>query len=283
MPITTDLDAWLQDVASGFKPSTLATYRKASKWIRVALGDLDWDRLKESQLRRAIDQASRRADGSKLAGDTIRLRIVAWDQFQKWAIDTGRIENPINSKPLRKPSGNLRQRLPTPREIDKIVRNARPAFRSIFRALLLTGARPDELCRATIADYDPVRQMIHLEEHKTRHKTKRPRIIPISSACRVILRQAMGDRREGALFLSPHGKPWTSVRLSEAFRRLRKSLDLSPEIVLYSTRHTAATQIVRKKGIGQAAAVLGHSGLQTIQRYVHPDERDLREWADAAG
>lgn len=283
MTISADLDAWLQDVAAGFKPSTLATYRKASKWIRATFGDQDWGQLKEPQLRRALDQASRRANGSKLAGDTIRLRIVAWDQFQKWAIDTGRIEQPIHAKPLRKPSGNLRQRLPTPREIEKLIRNSRPAFRSIFRALLLTGARPDELCRAKIADYDPVRQMIRLEEHKTRHKTKRPRLIPISSACRVVLRQAMGDRREGPLFLSPHGKPWTSVRLSEAFRRLRKSLDLSSEIVLYSTRHTAATQIVRKRGIGQAAAVLGHSGLQTIQRYVHPDERDLREWADATG
>ncbi len=306
-----DLTAWLSDLAdSERKASTVATYRKRSRWIMAAFGDRDWESLTEPQLRRAIDEASRRrVDGrgsmvegktndrptaalnsrpstlhpqpsTRLAPDTIRLIIIVWEQFQKWGIETGRLERPVNARPLKKPAGQLRQRLPTPAEIQRIVKAAHPAFRTVFRALLLTGARPDELCRATIADYDPVRQMIRLQDHKTVRKTRKPRLIPISTACRVIVRQALGDRREGPLFLSPRGRPWTAGRLSEAFRRLRRRLELSPEIVLYATRHTAATNIVRQQGIGQAAAVLGHSGLQTIQRYVHPDERDLVQWVE---
>jgi len=45
--------------------------------------------------------------------------------------------------------------------------------------LLMTGARPDELCRATISDFDREERMIRLEEHKTRGKTGRARRIPI--------------------------------------------------------------------------------------------------------
>jgi integrase len=280
--LSADLDLWLTDLADQRrKPATIETYTKRSQWIRQHFGVREWSQITEPELRRAIDAASRRESGAKLAPDTIRLVIIAWDQFQRWAIDTGRLEAPINRRPLRKPQGTLRQRLPPKEELQRIIRAANPAFRMIYRTLLLTGARPDELCRATIADYDPLRQMIRLADHKTVGKTKRPRLIPVSAHCRVVIRQAIGDRRTGPIFLSRRGKPWSRARLSEHFRRLRDRLGLDRQIVLYATRHTAATEILRKRGAGAAAAVLGHSGLQTIQRYLHPDERDLVNWVES--
>lgn len=275
-----DLDAFLADVAQRSKPATAGYYRSRSKWIRDALGELSWPELTTQRVLCALDLANRRADQQRKAPDTIRGNITAWEQFQTWAVETGRIERPLFDKPLPKPAGRQRSRLPSADEIQRLLAAGDEDFRSIYRALLLTGARPGELCRAQVSDFRPADGVIELADHKTATKTKRPRLIPIGKACRRVVEAAMAGRSDGPIFLRGCGLPWQPAALSQVFRRLRVKLGITQDLVLYSTRHKFATELCHAQGIEAAAAVLGHAGLQTIRRYVHHDNEQLVKYAD---
>jgi integrase len=273
-----DLAAYLADVAERAKPATAAFYRARTKWIRETFGDRGWAELTPQLVLAALDRANRWPDGRRKAPDTQRANAIAWEQFQGWAIATGRLAQPITEK-LAKPAGRQRDRLPSLDEIGRLLAGAPPDFAAIYQALLLTGARPGELCRATIADYDQAAGIVSLADHKTRAKTGRPRIIPVGDRCRALLQAAIGERTEGPVFLRRCGRAWTTGTLSQAFRRRRDGLGLDRSLVLYSTRHKFATELCHAQGIEAAAAVLGHSGLQTIRRYVHHDTEQLRKYA----
>jgi integrase len=147
-------------------------------------------------------------------------------------------------------------------------------------ALRQCGARPGELCRATIADIDRTVNAIVLREHKTARKTGKPRRIPIGQKLGALLTQAIGDRRTGPIFLSPAGKAWTVPNLSRTYSRLRDDAGLARDLVLYLARHECGTKICREKGIEYARRLLGHSNISTTQRYMHLDDRELADAQD---
>lgn len=80
---------------------------------------------------------------------------------------------------LEKPRVGRRDRVPTAAEKQANLAEASPPFRLIHSAPRQCGARPGELCRATIADVDRARCVISLKEHKAARKTGQPRRIPI--------------------------------------------------------------------------------------------------------
>jgi integrase len=154
------------------------------------------------------------------------------------------------------------------------------AFRLIYSALRQCGARPGELCRATIADVDRVNCVITLKEHKTAHKTGKPRRIPIGRKLGELLDQAIGERTAGPVFLTPTGRPWRITNLSRTYSRLRDNAGLPKDLVLYLARHECGTKICREKGIEFARRLLGHANIATTQRYMHLDDRELADAQD---
>lgn len=276
-----DLRDWLADVQQRHKPTTCRFYTSRSRWIVQALGARDWPDLTPPDILRALDQANRFLDGRRKAPDTIRANTIAWEQFQAWAISTGRCAGKIVEQMPPKPSGRQRERLPAREEIEQLLHQAPRPFALIYQALLLTGARPGELCAAQIADYDQAAQVISLADHKTVAKTRRARQIPVSQRCAELLTESIGDRVQGPIFVNGRGLGWTTSQLSQAFRRRRDARQLERSLVLYSARHKFATELCHKQGIEAAAAVLGHAGLQTIRRYVHHDTQQLVKYADA--
>jgi integrase len=275
------LEDWLRDVAERSQPGTLRFYRQRSRWIAAALGELTWEQLRPALVLRELDRANRWPDGRRKAPDTQRGNIIAWQQFQKWAVDTGRLAEPLLAQGLRKPQGRLREVLPTEADLRRLLARASPQFAAIYQALLLTGARPGELCGAQISDLNRSRRVIVCRRHKTAGKTRRPRWIPVSQACLAVIDAHLAGRRTGPLFVTPRGRRWTVARLSQTFRGLRKACQIDRRVVLYSTRHHLATRLCRAQGIAAAAGVLGHSGLQTIKRYVHHDPQELVSYVDA--
>src|SRR5690606_2665561 len=109
------------------------------------------------------------------ANDTIRQTVTAWEQLQKFMLDKGIIKEEIfNYGP--KPPGRKRQRIPTKLEQARVFREAlrrgKREFALLFRCLRLCGARPGELCKANVGDWDRDRGLIVLKEHKTAKKTQ---------------------------------------------------------------------------------------------------------------
>jgi len=147
-------------------------------------------------------------------------------------------------------------------------------------ALRQCGARPGELCRATIADVDRVNRVITLKEHKTVRKTGKPRRIPVGEKLGAFLTQAIGERLAGPVFLSPAGRAWTVPNLSRTYSRLRDLAGLPRDLVLYLARHECGTKVCRQKGIEYARRLLGHTNISTTQRYMHLDDQELADAQD---
>ena len=68
--------------------------------------------------------------------------------------------------------------------------------------------------------------------------------------------------------------------LSRTYSRLRDQAGLPRDLVLYLARHECGTKICREKGIEYARRLLGHTDIATTQRYMHLDERELRDAQD---
>ena len=118
---------------------------------------------------------------------------------------------------------------------------------------------------------------IVLREHKTARKTGKPRRIPIGRKLGELLDQAIGNRSEGPIFLSPAGAGWRVENLSRTYSRLRDAAGLPRDLVLYLARHECGTKICQAKGIEYARRLLGHTNISTTQRYVHLDDRELAD------
>ena len=146
--------------------------------------------------------------GAGMSDSTRHYDVGALERLQKFALEHKLLDKPVFSI-LEKPRVGRRERLPTPAETEAVLAKASPAFRLIYSALRQCGARPGEFCRATIADVDRGKRMITLVEHKTARKTGQARYIPIGRKLGDMLDQAIGDRTEGAVFLSPSGRGWS--------------------------------------------------------------------------
>jgi len=217
--------------------------------------------------------------GTGMSDSTRHHDIVALQRLQKFALEHKLLDQPVIGN-LEKPRVGHRDRVPTTAETEAILENASPAFRLIYSALRQCGARPGELCRATIADVDRVNRVITLKEHKTARKTGKPRRIPVGEKLGAFLTQAIGERVAGPVFLSPAGKAWTVPNLSRTYSRLRDLAGLPRDLVLYLARNECGTKICREKGIEYARRLLGHTNISTTQRYMHLDDNELADAQD---
>ena len=200
--------------------------------------------------------------GAGFSDSTKHHNAVALERLQKFALEHKLLDKPVFGI-LEKPRVGRRERLPTPAETDAIMSRASPAFRLIYSALRQCGARPGELCRATIADVNRANCVITLKQHKTARKTGQPRRIPVGRKLGELLDQAIGNRTEGPVFLSPAGKGWRVANLSRTYSRLRDNAGLPKDLVLYLARHECGTKICR-----ESEAVDLPSRRETPARYV---------------
>lgn len=239
--------------------------------------------------------------GEEKAPDTRRANIVAFEALQTWAVKNRLLEKRI-VEPIEKPRGRLRERIPTEEECAKILELASPEFGLIYRALRQCGARPNELCRATIADWHRDKHAIILADHKTATKTGKPRVIEVGKKLASILLESIratgsglqapagtgnpepeASRTAGPLFLTKKGRAWTPAHLSDQFRTIRNKAGLDRTLVLYLTRHEFATKLVRANvNIMDVAASLGHTNFKTTEKYLHANRDDVRNAQDAA-
>lgn len=203
--------------------------------------------------------------------------VTAFTNLHNFALREEHIEKPLFKK-LEKPRVGRRERIPTPDEVELILANARADFRLLYESLMQCGARPGELCKILIEEHiDWDEREIVIAQHKTARKTGKPRRIAIGEKFEPLLRQAIGDRTAGPVFLTIRGQAWRPAHASAEFRRLRNKLGLDSKLVLYSTRHRFGTRLT-EEGLPtpEVAALMGHTSIMTTQRYIHPELRKLR-------
>lgn len=272
---------FLKDVKNRRSENTHKFYEGRLVFFDRWFGNRKLRSLKKKDIERYFKKVNHWPDKTPKAPDTQRGNITAFEQLQKWAIKKGLLKKPILDD-IDKPVGRNREMLPTPEQVEAVKNISSKAFQLVYEALRRCGARPMEICQATVENWDRIERQIVITKHKTAKKTGRPRRIAVGEALEAIILESLGDRSTGHLFVTPTGLPWDVPKLSAAFRKARNELGLPKEIVLYTTRHEHGTAVFELTGSElEAANSLGHVGLGTIHKYVKIKSEKRRNNQDA--
>ena len=265
---------------------TLARYVKVSRYARqfiAHVGDfrematlnrseiLNWLNENKSKLDKPKEVPAPRywsVAAKRDAGQVLRSAF-------RWAMNEGMIS--------KNPAANMRLEQPTPRTntIDyethkRLVLDAMSSNKSRSFALYLIasrcGARPQQIRDVSKANIFHDGQAWIFQSHKTKGKTKRSLVVPLSP-CLQTLTRILSEIRDGTLFLNDRGGPWTKNSVSLRMRRMREKIGIKG-LVAYSYRHTFATDaLLSGTPIATVAAMLGHTDTKMVsQVYGHLDQ-----------
>lgn len=136
--------------------------------------------------------------------------------------------------------------------------------------------RPDEVTCLRKADVDLDRGQLKITSGKS---PAARRTLDLTSESRVILARRMSCNSKW-IFPSPRNPGQHVTRLNSAHDRVcaaGSKAGIEFTFVLYDFRHTFATRLAQA-GIDLAtlAAILGHSSIRLVQRYVHPTAEHKR-------
>lgn len=149
------------------------------------------------------------------------------------------------------PLNNKREVFLDPDQVQAIAQHCSPQAKAVIWAALLTGARRGELflIRAEHIGQDTI------EIPASHTKTLKSRVIPIVPALRPWLDQF-------PLTIKPEG-------IKSAFRRAREAAGM-PHVHFHDLRHSCASILI-SLGVDlyTISKILGHSNVQTTQRYAH--------------
>ncbi|MGI3211033.1 tyrosine-type recombinase/integrase [Roseovarius tibetensis] len=198
------------------------------------------------------------------------------------AVDWGwRDDNPASG--FRRRLENERERFLTPEEIGRLAKALDAAedqrAAGIIRLCMLTGARVGEVRQARFEQFN-----LDLGSwSKPAATTKQRKIhrIPISNEVATIVRQRQ--------LVVPCGNPWlfpsdTPGQPVQEIRRFWKAIQTEadlPGVRVHDLRHTFASLLVSGgASLEMIGKLLGHTQMQTTQRYAHLMDSPLREGLD---
>lgn len=273
MTIREAVERFLKSCETGGKAaSTLRHYRSRLGPLMQQLGDRTWEQVKKIDLLEWLQAVNRDRSNSTQRANATVLMI-----FHRFAVKWLELDGKLKADELDRPACGERQATLTEEQTSQLVARMPADAALLYRALRLSGVRPNELVSATIEEItarDGVPVLVKTR-HKTAKATGQDKVIPLGEAVLKVIREASGDRTSGPIFLRSNGEPWTVTAISRAFRLARRALGLPEAIVLYCARHEFASAVVDQHGIHKASKLLGHRSIQTTQRYAHAKLSDL--------
>lgn len=199
------------------------------------------------------------------------------------AIEWGmRTDNPANGFYRR--IENPRERFLSKDEIDRLAKALDAAedqrAAGIIRLCMLTGARVGEVRQARFEQFD----LDYCLWSKPASTTKQRKIhrVPISEDVAAIVRQRRLLVPKGSPWLFPGDVPGEPVKeLRRFWRNIQKQVRIE-DVRIHDLRHTFASLLVSGgASLEMIGKLLGHSQMQTTQRYAHLMEGPLRAGVDA--
>lgn len=199
-------------------------------------------------------------------------------QKQKWI---QKLHNPVREVSIPSDKDATREHVLAPEEEkayfdrarDVKDRQGRRNLYDLGRMMLQQGCRPEELMVLK-------KQHVNIGKHQmliVAGKTKAARrTLNLTDESVAILRPRLDSGDTDWVFPSDR-KPGRPIsKLQAPHDRVCRESEVS--FVLYDLRHTFATRMVESgASLPTLAAILGHSNLRTISRYVHPSAESQRE------
>jgi hypothetical protein len=147
----------------------------------------------------------------------------------------------------------------------------------VFLIVQDSGLRPDEVIRMRWENVLWDKNLIYNPNGKTE---KSRRHVPLSDRVRALLRVRVQGATSDWVFPSPRkkGRHISYFPIAKGFVKAREAAELPDDLVLYSARHSFATDMLDRTGnIVMVQRLLGHDSVTTTQRYVHPEMKGLAE------
>ncbi len=142
----------------------------------------------------------------------------------------------------------------------------------LARLMILQGCRPEELLALKQVDVDIAGKVIHIRGGKSRAAK---RTLDLTGESIEILTRRLSTAGKW-VFPSPRRPGEHLVKLNGPHDHA--CIEAGVSFVLYDLRHTFATRLAAAGvPITTIAAILGHSGLRMVMRYVHPEADSKRQ------
>lgn len=178
------------------------------------------------------------------------------------------------------PNENVREAVITDWMLDKMVKWVAKAYpKSTMQHLLVflvdSGLRISEACnlQRTHVTYDGDLKPVSVRVVAGKSKYAR-RTVPLTERAALALESCIKRSRSEYCFAGKGGKGHATRHYpSEMFRTIRDAMNLGPDYVLHSCRHTFCTRLA---AMGCNASMIqhlaGHSSISISQKYIHDDE-----------
>ena len=193
-----------------------------------------------------------------------------------------RADNPASG--FRKRLENERERFLSPEEISRLAEALDAATdqraAGIIRLCMLTGSRVGEVRQARFEQFNL--DLGSWSKPATTTKQRKIHRIPISGEVAAIVRQRQLFVPRGIPWLFPGDVPGQPVvEIRHFWRSIQRSANL-PDVRIHDLRHTFASLLVSGgASLEMIGKLLGHSQMQTTQRYAHLMDSPLRAGVDA--
>lgn len=194
-------------------------------WLnaQVAINEVDEDEA----LRKSKDTANRNLASLKAALNfALKDRLVASDAGWKTVTPFTKV-------------GQRRKTILSQTQRTALLKACPDDLRDLVKGLLLTAARPGELARATVADFDK-----RLGTMVLSGKTG-PRTVTLSTTAKAFVTELCKGKLPGApVFTTAYGKSWTKDDWKKPFKEAAHKAKLPADSVAYTLRHTAISEMI---------------------------------------
>ncbi|MGA9985453.1 MAG: site-specific integrase [Acidobacteriaceae bacterium] len=182
----------------------------------------------------------------------------------------------------RKPRIRLRKEVERSAVFDpeaekRFLEKAAQPLRDVFLISHDAGLRPDEVIRMRWEDVLWSKNLIFVPDGKTENAKRH---VPLSDRVRELLTERQTATGSPWVFPSRRRKKRhiSYFSVAKQFSAVRKEAQIPKGVVLYSARHSFATDMLDRTGnIVLVGKMLGHRSVTTTQRYLHPEMKGLAE------
>ncbi|GAB6070009.1 site-specific integrase [Thiomicrorhabdus hydrogeniphila] len=265
--------------AKGYKRSWATDESFLRLHILPKFGHFPIDQIQQEKVIEFLYEIRDQGYALSTANHIVALLRYIFNLAKKWKVPGGET-SPLEGMKLFE-INNGRERFLTPDETKRLYatihKSVNTQLKYIVPLLLLLGFRRGELFNARWED-------VNIDKRTWRvpmSKTGKSRHVPLSKAAIDVLEHV--PRFEGCPYVVPNPKtlkPFNDIFQSWDTARKRAGL---PDVRMHDLRHSMASNLVNSgRSIYEVAKILGHSQIQTSQRYAHLSQDTLLAAVDAA-
>jgi len=239
-----------------------------------------------------------KGESKKYAKRYITDKLIAVSQFFKFLVREDIVmTNPVDEIKIPRFPDPIPRGIMTREEVKRVLNTCNLKTpegyrdRTILEVFYSAGVRNIELCRLKVSDLDLENYLLTVIEGKG----KKDRVVPLNHSCTRFLKRYIKEFRpvllqrdsmrvkhraadDGTLFVGKWGATLDTWRVDIIVGRCVRQAGLDKHITPHCFRHTVATHMLQNgMDIRYVQEFLGHSNIQSTQRYTRVDVGELRE------